>query len=176
MKDDDFQRTMEAWAEHEIESAPEVHPTPEMYRMVRARGAEVPTYLRQPARAAPAVLYSVFPQKAKRTQRPLYSVVFRWSVAVVVAVASLVAVSYAILALLSWSSSFGLLAPGFPWLPVFLGSCGLLALVLEAVGLVLYRRGREPESREPQLVYCMQCGAASPPESRFCLNCGAPLK
>ena len=33
----DFEKTMDAWADHETASAPEMSPTPEMYRMVRAR-------------------------------------------------------------------------------------------------------------------------------------------
>lgn len=37
MRDGDFERTMDAWADHETESAPEMHPTAEMYRMVEAK-------------------------------------------------------------------------------------------------------------------------------------------
>lgn len=37
MGDDGFEKTMEAWADHEIESAPDLHPTDEMYHLVRAR-------------------------------------------------------------------------------------------------------------------------------------------
>jgi hypothetical protein len=37
MRDEKFERTMEAWAKHETSSAPEMRPTVEMYRMVEAR-------------------------------------------------------------------------------------------------------------------------------------------
>jgi hypothetical protein len=37
MRDDDFERTMDAWAHHEASSAPQLRPTAEMYRMVEAR-------------------------------------------------------------------------------------------------------------------------------------------
>ena len=37
MKDDEFERTMDAWAEYEEKNAPVMRPTPEMYEMVRAR-------------------------------------------------------------------------------------------------------------------------------------------
>ena len=37
MKDEDFEQTMDEWAEHEVESAPQMHPTDEMYRMIEAR-------------------------------------------------------------------------------------------------------------------------------------------
>lgn len=38
MRDEKFEKTMEAWVKHETLSAPEMHPTVEMYRMVEARG------------------------------------------------------------------------------------------------------------------------------------------
>ena len=37
MRDEKFEKTMEAWAKHETLSAPEMRPTAEMYRMVEAR-------------------------------------------------------------------------------------------------------------------------------------------
>ena len=37
MSDEDFERTLNKWADHEIESAPEIRPTEEMCRLVRAR-------------------------------------------------------------------------------------------------------------------------------------------
>jgi hypothetical protein len=37
MSDEDFERTLGEWADHEIQSAPEIRPTEEMYRLVRAR-------------------------------------------------------------------------------------------------------------------------------------------
>jgi hypothetical protein len=48
MSDEDFERTLDEWADHEIESAPEPRPTEEMYRLVRARGQEKPFILRSP--------------------------------------------------------------------------------------------------------------------------------
>jgi hypothetical protein len=36
MRDDDFERTMDAWAHHEARSAPQMRPTAEMYRTVEA--------------------------------------------------------------------------------------------------------------------------------------------
>lgn len=37
MRDQDFERIMESWAEHETASAPDLHPTVDLYQMVRAR-------------------------------------------------------------------------------------------------------------------------------------------
>jgi hypothetical protein len=37
MRDQDFEKIMEAWAEQETASAPDLHPTADMYRMVQAR-------------------------------------------------------------------------------------------------------------------------------------------
>ena len=37
MRDEDLEKLMERWADHEIASAPEMHPTADMYRMVRAK-------------------------------------------------------------------------------------------------------------------------------------------
>jgi hypothetical protein len=37
MKDEDFQKTMDNWASHEVESSPQLRPTKEMYRMIEAR-------------------------------------------------------------------------------------------------------------------------------------------
>lgn len=37
MKDEDFEKTMDNWASREAESAPQMHPTEEMYRMVETR-------------------------------------------------------------------------------------------------------------------------------------------
>jgi hypothetical protein len=37
MRDEDLEKIMERWADHEIASAPEMHPTADMYRMVRAK-------------------------------------------------------------------------------------------------------------------------------------------
>jgi hypothetical protein len=37
MRDDEFDKAMETWAEAEVESAPDLHPTPEMVRMVQAK-------------------------------------------------------------------------------------------------------------------------------------------
>jgi hypothetical protein len=37
MRDEDFERLMDAWAEAEVDAAPEMRPTAEMYRRVRAR-------------------------------------------------------------------------------------------------------------------------------------------
>ena len=45
MSDEDFERTLDKWADHEIESAPEIRPTEEMYGLVRARGQGKPLYL-----------------------------------------------------------------------------------------------------------------------------------
>jgi hypothetical protein len=36
MKDQDFERAMDAWVDHETEAAPEMRPTADMYRMVQA--------------------------------------------------------------------------------------------------------------------------------------------
>lgn len=46
--DDDFEQVMDTWAGEETRSAPDLHPTAEMYRMVRAgaRRPPVPLYLR----------------------------------------------------------------------------------------------------------------------------------
>lgn len=38
MRDDEFQKTMETWADAEVDSAPDLRPTPEMVRLVQARG------------------------------------------------------------------------------------------------------------------------------------------
>lgn len=38
MKDKDFEKIMDTWADHETESAPKMQPTADMYRMVHARG------------------------------------------------------------------------------------------------------------------------------------------
>jgi hypothetical protein len=37
MKDENFEKTMDKWAAHEVESAPQMRPTEEMYRMIEAR-------------------------------------------------------------------------------------------------------------------------------------------
>jgi hypothetical protein len=37
MRDQDFDQAMDAWADHETEAAPEIRPTADMYRMVRAK-------------------------------------------------------------------------------------------------------------------------------------------
>jgi len=37
MADQDFEKKMDTWADHEVASAPEMSPTPDMYRLVRAR-------------------------------------------------------------------------------------------------------------------------------------------
>ncbi len=37
MKDEDFEKTMDNWASHEAESAPQMRPTEEMYRMIETR-------------------------------------------------------------------------------------------------------------------------------------------
>jgi hypothetical protein len=42
MSDEDFERTLDEWADHQIESAPEIRPTEEMYSLVRARGQGKP--------------------------------------------------------------------------------------------------------------------------------------
>jgi len=41
MRDDDFEKVIDAWADHEIESAPEMRPTAEMHRLVRARQKQI---------------------------------------------------------------------------------------------------------------------------------------
>jgi len=45
MKDQDFEKIMDAWADHETESAPEMHPTADMYRMIQARKKREPSSL-----------------------------------------------------------------------------------------------------------------------------------
>jgi len=37
VRDEEFENTMDTWADHETESAPGMHPTAEMYRMVQAK-------------------------------------------------------------------------------------------------------------------------------------------
>jgi len=44
MRDQDFEKIMEAWAEHETASAPDLHPTADLYRMVRARQKRRPIF------------------------------------------------------------------------------------------------------------------------------------
>jgi len=44
MRDQDFEKIMEAWAEHETASAPDLHPTADVYRMVRARQKRRPIF------------------------------------------------------------------------------------------------------------------------------------
>ena len=48
MKDEEFDKAMDTWASKELESAPQLHPTGEMYRMVksRRRKAMFPIYAR----------------------------------------------------------------------------------------------------------------------------------
>jgi hypothetical protein len=38
MRDDEFQRALDTWAESEKESAPDLRPTEEMVRLVQAKG------------------------------------------------------------------------------------------------------------------------------------------
>ena len=45
MKDQDFEKIMDTWADHETESAPEMHPTADMYRMIQARKKREPSSL-----------------------------------------------------------------------------------------------------------------------------------
>ena len=44
MRDDEFNKAMETWAEAEVESAPDLHPTPEMVRMVQAKQDSRPAF------------------------------------------------------------------------------------------------------------------------------------
>lgn len=67
MRDEDFERIMNTWADHETESAPEMHPTASMYRMVRAR-------------------------RKREKRKPVFPFYSRWA-AVGTAVASLVVVA-----------------------------------------------------------------------------------
>jgi len=48
MKDDEFENIMDIWASYEIKSAPQLHPTQEMYQMVEAKKRKVifPFYIR----------------------------------------------------------------------------------------------------------------------------------
>jgi hypothetical protein len=52
MKDEDFERLMDAWADTEVGSSPEVRPTAEMYRMVQNRQRRRPWF---PAVSRPAI-------------------------------------------------------------------------------------------------------------------------
>ena len=45
MKDEEFDKTMDAGASHEVESAPKLRPTEKMYRMIEARVGKVPFHL-----------------------------------------------------------------------------------------------------------------------------------
>lgn len=49
MKDEEFEKTMDAWASHEVKSAPELRPTEEIHRMVKAQRRKImfPTYARR---------------------------------------------------------------------------------------------------------------------------------
>ena len=49
MKDEEFEKTMDAWASHEVKSAPELRPTEEIHRMVKAQKRKImfPTYARR---------------------------------------------------------------------------------------------------------------------------------
>ena len=70
MREDDFEKTMEAWAGHEIGAAPEMRPTAEMYRLLQARQKEKSVSLASPRWALAgaaiagllvlALLYGVF--------------------------------------------------------------------------------------------------------------------
>ena len=42
MKDEDFEKTMDSWAAHEVESAPQLRPTEEIYRMIKKRKSSFP--------------------------------------------------------------------------------------------------------------------------------------
>jgi hypothetical protein len=63
MRDQDFEIIMERWADHEIASAPEMHPTADMYRMVQAktrRNRFSVLFARHSAVAAAAISLVVF--------------------------------------------------------------------------------------------------------------------
>lgn len=45
MKDEEFDKKMDAWASHEVESAPKLRPTEKMYRMIEAQVGKVPLHL-----------------------------------------------------------------------------------------------------------------------------------
>ena len=70
MREDDFEKTMEAWAGHEIGAAPEMRPTADMYRLLQARQKEKSVSLASPRWALAgaaiagllvlALLYGVF--------------------------------------------------------------------------------------------------------------------
>jgi len=44
MRDQDFEKIMDTWADHESESAPEMHPTADMYRMIQAKQKRKPLF------------------------------------------------------------------------------------------------------------------------------------
>lgn len=80
MSDEELERTLDEWADHEIESAPELRPTEEMYSQVRARGPGRPFSIRssRPALVALAlgslalvvVLYALLARPANLPPAP----------------------------------------------------------------------------------------------------------
>jgi len=45
MKDEEFDKKMDDWASHEVESAPELRPKEKMYRMIEAQVGKVPLHI-----------------------------------------------------------------------------------------------------------------------------------
>jgi hypothetical protein len=80
MRNEDFEKIMDTWADREPESAPEMRPTPDMYRMVQARKKEQPKSLAFPRWAMAgtvvaslvvlAILYTVFVRPSTPSDLP----------------------------------------------------------------------------------------------------------